>query len=271
MEWLYGVVGLVVGSFLNTVIDRVPERQSLLCPRSHCANCGRRLSLFELVPVLSYLLARGRCRTCGARIPLRVLLVEMASGLLFAFLWHTYGFTLRLALLTIYVCLMLVMLVIDLERRLVLNVIVLPATGLALLAIPLEYLMSPRFLHYGLLWLLSSASKMNPSLAVLTMVSHLLGGIVAFLILLFVRVLAPRGMGAGDVKLAAFLGLVTGFPGAIVAVLGSFVLGGVSALVLLVSGRANRKTPVPFAPFLVIATFVVMVYGDPIVHSYLGF
>ena len=270
MTLLYGVIGLLVGSFLNTAIDRVPERQSLLRPPSHCANCGRRLSYWELVPVLSYLFVRGRCRTCDARIPLRVLWVELASGLLFAFLWHTYGPTLRLVMPTIYACFMLVILVIDLERRLVLNAIVLPAIGVAVLAIPLQCLILPPFSDQRLLRLLPGLGEAGLSPQALTVISSLLGGAIAFLMLLLVRIVAPAGMGAGDVKLAAFIGLITGFPGAVVAILGSFVLGGIGAAVLLLTGAANRKTPVPFAPFLVVATFLVVVYGDRLLHWYLG-
>lgn len=270
MVLLYGLIGLCVGSFLNTVIDRAPERQSLLHPPSHCANCGRRLSLLELVPVLGYLVVRGRCRTCGVRIPSRVLWVELASCLLFAFLWHTYGLSLGLLMSTVYACFLLVILVIDLERRLVLNVVVLPAIGLALVAVVLEWVVLPRFLHYGFLGLLLGMDRAGLSLAGLSAISHLLGGVAAFLILLLVRTLAPSGMGAGDVKLAAFVGLVTGFPGAVMTVLGSFVLGGVVALALLLSGKARRKTPVPFAPFLVVAALVVMVYGDELVWWYMG-
>lgn len=270
MALAYGLIGLLVGSFLNTVIDRTPQKQSLLRSPSHCADCGCRLSLLDLVPVVSYLFLGGRCRTCGARIPRRILWVEVASGLLFAFLWHTYGLTLRLAMATIYSCLMLVILVIDLERKLVLNVIVLPAIGLALLAAPLELVMVPRFSEYALLWSLLGAGKRGLPLAGLSVMSRISGGMVAFLMLLLVRVLAPRGMGAGDVKLAAFLGLITGLPGAIMAILGSFVLGGIAAAILLLTRVANRKTPVPFAPFLVVATFLVMIYGDRLLRWYVA-
>jgi len=267
---LHGLVGLCVGSFLNTVIDRLPEKQSLVRPPSHCPSCGRRLTFLELLPVLGYLLVRGRCRTCGARIPLRVLCVEVASGLLFVFLGHIYGFTPGLVMPTIYVCLMLVIFVIDLERKLVLNAIVLPAIGLALVAILVEWAVTRASSPPGLLRLPADGGGVVLSQAGLSAINHLLGGLAAFLILLLVRVLAPGGMGGGDVKLAAFLGLITGLPGAILAVLGSFVLGGVVALALLLSGLAKRKTPVPFAPFLVVAAFVVMIYGDRLVGWYVG-
>jgi len=274
MSLLYGLIGLFVGSFLNTVIDRVPEGQSLLRPPSHCTGCGRRLSVLDMVPVLSYLLMRGRCRTCGARIPQRVLWVEVATGLLFVLLCRTYGLTLRLVVPTVYVCLMVVILVIDLERKLVLNVVVLPSIGIALLAISFGCTFLQCYPRYGFVWLVRgmgiSLRSTSLSLSTLNMIGHVLGGVVGFLGLLFIRMLAPGGMGAGDVKLAAFVGLVTGFPGVIAAMLGAFILGGVVAAVLLLVRVANRKTPVPFAPFLVIGTFVVMLYGDQLFRWYVG-
>ncbi|MBC7257291.1 MAG: prepilin peptidase, partial [Chloroflexi bacterium] len=99
-------------------------------------------------------------------------------------------------------------------------------------------------------------------------VSQLVGGVVAFLIFLLVYLISPQGMGDGDVRLAAFSGLITGFPGALLAVFGSFVLGGVVGVLLLLSGKAGRKTAIPFAPFLVVTTFLVMLYGDVFLRWY---
>jgi len=152
---VYGVFGLVVGSFLNVVIDRAPDKESLLNPPSCCPFCGRRLTPQELVPIWSYVVLKGRCRTCGSQIPLRVLLVEISTGLLFAFLWQVIGPCFQLGLYTIYSCILLVITVIDLEHKLVLNAIILPAIVLALLAIPLQYLVKPTPLsHYALPYLL---------------------------------------------------------------------------------------------------------------------
>ena len=269
---LYGVFGCAVGSFLNVVIDRVPAKRSLLTPASHCPTCGRRLPALELVPVLSYLLLRGRCRTCDARIPMRTLWVELSTGLLFAFLWWHHGPTWQLVLSTVYGCILLVLLVTDLEHKLIPNVIILPATGLALLAIPLQPWIAPsRYYHYALARLMMSAEGGAAlSNAQMSMLSQLLGGLIAFAVFLLIWLTAPGGMGAGDLKLAALAGLITAFPGAIAAVLGSFVLGGAVGVVLLLGGVAKRKTAVPFAPFLAVSTFLVMVYGDSLLHLYLG-
>jgi leader peptidase (prepilin peptidase) / N-methyltransferase len=270
LVFLYALVGAAVGSFLNVVIDRVPEGQSLLHPGSRCPACNRRLTLRELIPVISYLALRGRCRNCGVAIPIRVVLVEALMALLFAFLWRHYGPEARLLLATFWSSVLFVLLVIDLEQRIVPNVIVLPAIAVALVAVPLQGLfLEPIYGHYGLLQLLlGPASRLTPR--GLAMLSQVLGGIVAFGIFLLIWLVAPKGMGAGDVKLAALAGLLTGLPGALVAVFGSFLLGGVVGVALLVSGVADRKTAIPFAPFLVITTFWVMLYVDALIVWYIG-
>lgn len=265
---VYGVFGLVVGSFLNVVIDRAPARESLLAPPSSCPFCGRRLVPQELIPVWSYLTLKGRCRTCGARIPIRVLLVEIVTGLLFAFLWHVIGPSLQLGLYTVHACILLVIMVIDLEHKLVLNVIVLPAILFALVAIPLQYLVRPTPIsHYAMPYLLLGEPQ-TLSASQLSMIGHLAGGVSAFGVFLVIWLLAPAGMGAGDVKLAAYIGLILAIPNALVATFGSFVLGGVVAVGLIVSGLAKRKSLIPFAPFLVVASFVELIYGDQLLHWY---
>ena len=268
---LYGLVGAVIGSFLNVVIDRVPAKQSLVKPSSHCPNCGTELRARDMIPVFSYLFLRGRCRVCGAEIPRRVLWVEVASALLFAFLFWFYGPSWRLLLGTVYTCVLLVVLVIDLEHKLILDVIILPAIGFGLLAIPLGALFSPRFAYYGLREVLGARAHWSLSLIQMSMLSQVLGSAVAFLIFLVIWFISPQGMGDGDIRLAAFSGLITAFPGALAAVFGSFILGGVVSVILLLSGRVTRKTAIPFAPFLVVTTFVVYLFGDTLLHGYLGF
>ena len=270
---LLALVGAAIGSFLNVVIDRVPAGESLLRPPSHCPSCGCTLGIRDLVPVFSYVALRGRCRTCRAPIPWRVPAVEVATAGLFAFLWIALspaspGDALWFAAVTVYSCIMVVLFVVDLEHRRVPNVIVLPATALALTMAPALAWVAPRYAHYGLLELLalSGAAAIPP----LALAGQVAGGVAAFGVLWLIWRVAPQGMGAGDVKLAAFAGLITGFPGALAAVFGSFIIGGAVGASLLVSGRADRKTAIPFAPILIITAFVTMIYGDDLLAWYLG-
>ncbi len=267
---LYALVGALVGSFLNVVADRLPARGSLVRPGSHCPGCGRALKWWEMAPIVSYLALGGKCRQCGARIPLRVWLVELIAALLFAFLFWRYGPTPKLLIYTVYSCILLTITVIDLEHKLILNVVIWPAIVLALLLIPVRRLVGDvPFAHVSLVAALMPEG-IKLTVGQLAALSQLAGGLAAFLVFFIVWIISPQGMGDGDVRLSLFIGLITGFPGALVAVFSSFVLGGVISILLLVSGLANRKTAIPFAPFLVVTTFAVMLYGDALLHWYLG-
>lgn len=239
----YAALGLAIGSFLNLCIDRLPAGRSLLAPRSHCEGCGRTLAPVDLVPVISYLALRGRCRGCGTHIPLRVLLVELATGASFAALWWWFGPGVPLLAASCFASLCILVAVIDLEHRLVLNRVIYPA----LLAGPLL------------------AIALGTSLA-----DSLLGGVAGGLLLLAPYLLYRAGMGGGDVKLAAFIGLVSGFPAVIVALFIAFVAGGLSSGALLLAGVRSRKDPVPFAPFLLAGGAAALLYGAPIISWYLA-
>ena len=130
---VFALLGTAIGSFLNVCIDRLPVGKSLLYPPSHCDACQHHLSPRDLVPVFSYLWLRGRCRYCHVAIPRRVLWVEVASGLLFAFLYWRYGLSVEFAVTASYCCLFIVLGVIDLEHKLILNKIVYPAALVALI------------------------------------------------------------------------------------------------------------------------------------------
>ncbi len=241
---VYFGLGLVIGSFLNVCIDRLPRKESILSPPSHCTACGQQLKPLDLVPVVSFLLLRGRCRYCTAPLPWRLPAVELGTGLLFAFLWYRLGPSVQLLLLTTYTSILLMVLFIDLEHRLVLNVVSYPAIVLALVAAPF-----------------------TPNQTILRL---LLGGLVGFVIFLIIALVYPGGMGMGDVKLATFLGLVTGFPQVIIFIYISFIVGGLVALGLLVTRLKKRKDPIPFAPFLVIGGFMTLVYGQEILRWFLA-
>lgn len=270
MVALYTLIGCLVGSFLNVVCDRVPAGGSLWGPPSHCPNCGRRLAAWELIPVFSYVLLGGRCSSCGARIPLRILAVELATGLLFAGAWLIYGPTVRMLLITVSACVLLILFVIDLEHQIVPTRIIGPAILFAVATIPLSAFLGPTpFAHYALLSLIPLPGGVTWPLSTLAMLSQLLGGVLAFGIFWLIWKITPQGMGYGDVRLAAFAGLVTALPLALGAVLASFVLGGVIGALLLVSHLVGRKTAIPFAPFLVVTTMIALFCGDPMVAWYL--
>ena len=236
--WFYLLLGFVVGSFLNVVIDRVPQKQSLLNPPSHCPHCQQSLKFYDLIPVISYLILRARCRYCEEKIPVRILLVELATGLLFLFAWLKFGPGWYAVVISVYIAFLICITVIDIEHQIIPNLLVYPAIGLSILMVPLFHLND---------W-----------------TGYLLGGVIGFGVLYLIGNLAPGAMGLGDVKLAVFLGLMTGYPGVVVAFFLAFVMGGLIAGILLAFKKIARKDPIAFGPFLALGGYLALIYGDMI-------
>ena len=244
------IVGLAVGSFLNVCIDRLPAGQSIIRLRSHCGSCNQKLQNRDLIPLFSYLRLRGRCRHCGAHIPLRILLVELGTALIFGLLtWH-FGLSLELAFALIYACIFLAILVIDLEHQLVLDIVVYPAMVVALI--------------FSVFW---TGFGGWPAMGIL---NSLLGGAVGFAFMLVPFLISRGGMGGGDVMLAALIGLVVGYPLVIVALLMGILGGGLVAVSLLALRLKKRKDPIPFGPFLAVAAVITLIWGLPILDWYTG-
>ena len=246
--FLFALLGWFVGLVINRAADNLPAQRSLL-DAPHCPYCGTPRPVLDQTALLSFLLLRGRCSNCHAPIPLRAPVVELASALAFAYLWTRFSAPVELLLALIYTAVFLLVLVIDLEHRLILNVVILPATLLAALASPLSQL--------G--W-----------------ASSLLGGVIAFVIVFGIYIFAEvfsrwrklniegGAFGQGDVKLALFMGIVTGFPAVLQAILVTILLGGVGAILFLlyqfvVHRRSAMTTAIPYGPFFCIAGWLFMV------------
>jgi leader peptidase (prepilin peptidase)/N-methyltransferase len=247
---LFGLLGLAVGSFLNLCIDRLPQGKSIVRPGSHCDNCNQSLKAVDLVPVFSYTWLKGHCRYCGARIPLRSPIVEFATAAIFAFLaWH-YGLSLELAFAVIYASIFIVIFAIDLEQELILNIVVFPAMILAF--------------AFSFFW--GGFEELWPRIGPGFVLSALLGGAVGFVLMLLPYLLTRgRGMGYGDVKLAALIGLMSGFPLVLVALLVGIIAGGLVAVFLLLSRAVkSRKAAIPYGPFLAVGAMVALIWGDKI-------
>ena len=240
----FGLLGAAVGSFLNVCIDRLPVGKSIVYPPSHCEVCQHPLSPKDLIPVFSYLWQHRRCRYCQATIPSRLFWVELGNGLLFAFVYWHYGLSIELAVVIFYCCLFLVIMVIDLEHRLILNKIVYPAAVVTLI---IDFFL--------------------PQPGIL---SGIIDGAVGFVFLLVPILVYREGMGWGDIKMAALIGLVTGFPLVLVALLMAVISGGLVAGVLLWLKVKKRKEAIPFAPFLSLASIATLLWGSNILNWYLG-
>ncbi|MFC1957542.1 prepilin peptidase [Chloroflexota bacterium] len=250
------ILGTSFGSFLNVVIDRLPRGQSLVYPPSHCGTCGKKLGVFELIPIASYLWLKGRCRYCKASIPRRILAVEMGSGLLFALISFNYGFSIEFLVLAFYTCIFIILTLIDLEHGLILNKITYPAIGIS-------FALAPFWSSLGF-----SRTFLGGNSVLHVFLSSLSGGVIFAGFFLIIILLSRGGMGWGDVKMAWLIGLVTGFPSVLVAMMVSFISGGLTAGLLLLLHLKSRKETIPYGPFLAIGAFIALLWGENIIDWY---
>ncbi len=245
------LLGLVFGSFGNVVIARVPDGRSLSHPPSTCPSCGMAIRPFDNVPVVSWLLLRGRCRSCAAPIALQYPLVEVGGGLLFAAIGWRIGLTWALPGFLLFGWTLLVVAVIDLHTRRIPNRLTYPLTP-------------------ALLALLGAAAMLEGAPG--SAVRALLGGVASFALLLVLALINPRGMGMGDVKLAAFMGVGLGYLGwghVWLGLFAGFLCGGLVAGLLVLSRRRGRKDHIPFGPWLATGAMVSLVAGEQIIATYL--
>ncbi|HEY3023292.1 MAG TPA: prepilin peptidase [Actinomycetota bacterium] len=255
MTWLRIAVavplGLAFGSFLTVVTHRVPKGESLVAPRSRCPSCGTRLRNADNVPVVSWLLLRGRCRSCGARISPMYPLTEIATAGLFAAAALTIDGVWVSLMIAPFLGLMVAIAIIDVRHQIIPNRLVYPALLV--------------FAAYILIGALAGGG--------LEVITAAIGMLAYGGALLLVAFISPRGMGMGDVKLAALIGLVLGSVGlryVTVAAAAGILLGGVAAIVALIAG-ASRKNAIPFGPFLAVGALVAAFLAPQISSMYLRY
>ncbi len=251
------IAGLCFGSFLNVVVYRLPQHKSLVEPPSSCPSCGSMLGIIDLIPLLGYLLLKGRCRKCAVKISPRYPLVELTVGALFTLIFHSFGFTLDTVFYMILVFILLAVALIDLEHRIVPNTLV--AAGLAGAAL----LFIPALLN---IWLELPADLILERELLDAGGGFLLGGTVMLIILLVSR----GGMGAGDMKLMALIGLYVGLRGTAVVMLLGFFFGAVIGLTGMALGKLTRKDALPFAPYLSLAALIQVLWGEAIINWYIN-
>jgi leader peptidase (prepilin peptidase)/N-methyltransferase len=251
------LLGLLVGGLINQLGSDLPARRGLTRP--HCPYCGRGRPWWKWLALLAYLSGRVRCSSCGAPIRLRHPLVEIGLGVTYAYLWINLGPvgtsaptgqcpSIKWILYALYSTIFVLILITDIERRLILNVVIYPAILFAVVA---------SFFTPGMNWK-----------------SALLGGVLAFLFFLGAAVIGNRvfgagALGGGDVTLATFIGLITGFPLVIVALLLTIIIGAAISLILLLTRVRGLRDYVPYGPFLVAGAMVTLLWGYSIAGWFL--
>ena len=239
---LFGVLGLLVGSFLNVVIYRLPRGESLIRPASRCPSCNAQIKPYDNVPVVSWLLLRGRCRNCRAGISARYPVVEALTAAAFAGAALTRGVDDDLALWLPFAAMLIAVAGIDLDHRIIPNKVLLPAA----------------------IWGLAATIAFRPD----NIDDALIAGGIAFAALLLAAVAYPAGMGMGDVKLAGVMGVYLG-SGVAPAMLVAFLAGSIVGVAIIArEGRDARKKGVPFGPFLALGGLVGIFAGPELVDVY---
>ncbi len=237
-----GVLGLLVGSFLNVVVYRLPRGESLVRPASRCPECGTPVKPYDNVPVLSWLLLRGRCRKCGAAIGARYPLVEALTAAAFVGAALARGVDDDLALWLPFAAVLIAVAAIDLDHRIIPNKILLPAA----------------------VWGIAATIAFRPD----NVDDSLIAGGIAFSALLLAALVYPAGMGMGDVKLAGVMGIYLG-SGVAPAMLSAFLAGSVVGLLIIArEGKDARKKGVPFGPFLAFGGLIGLYWGPELVDAY---
>jgi leader peptidase (prepilin peptidase) / N-methyltransferase len=233
--------GLALGSFLNVVAARIPERRSVVKPRSACMACDAPIAWYDNIPVISYLVLRGRCRACESRIAVLYPAVELVTAGLLAGCVAAFGLSLQAAGAAVFCAALVVVTATDLTHRIVPNRVVLPSAAVVLA--------------------LRTAAEPSSEWAI--------AGAGASAFLLAVALAYPRGMGMGDVKLALLMGVALGSTVAVALVLGMIAALVPAAVLFARHGSQARKMAIPFAPFLALGSVVALFAGHGLVRAYL--
>ena len=239
---------MIVGSFLNVCIHRLPLRESVMWPSSRCPHCRAQLKPYDNIPVVSYLMLRGRCRSCGNAISAQYPIIELLTGILFFSAFMLFDPPLLYQRL-LFACAMVVLFVIDLEHRILPDVITLPGIILGLI---FSFFLPPGWLD-SLIGLVVGGGSL-----------WLMGEI-------YFRLRHEEGMGFGDVKMLAMIGAFLGWKLMLLTLVLSSFIGSIVGVAMIVLKRGDMKYALPFGTFLAVGALVAAVAGDRIVSWYASF
>jgi leader peptidase (prepilin peptidase)/N-methyltransferase len=261
MEYFFVVVmGLLVGSFLNVCIYRIPKDESIVKPPSHCMNCQKRLSSLDLIPVFSYVFLKGCCRYCKVKISPRYMLIEILTALVFLSLYLKYQN--NIVELIAYSCFMAILIVvffIDLDEQIIPYSLVIAGIIVGIIIFIYNF--------YFTIDIYIDRNWWNPLVGILS------GAGILFIIAIVAAKIykTDDAMGMGDVNIFIPIGLLLGWRITLLALFASVLLSSVVAIILLATKIKSRKDGIPFGPYIVTATFIMLMYGREIWEFYMSF
>jgi len=264
---MFTLLGLLLGSFFNVCIYRIPAGKSIVAPPSSCPKCGHQLSPLDLVPVVSWFFLGGKCRYCKEPVSPRYALVELLTSGVFLWVYMRFGLSINTVAILVLMSILIIVFFIDLDHMIIPDRLVL--IGLAGGALLYAYsLLAP-----GFGW---PAYTIQGEAGTVRWFEPLIGMVSSALILFAVAIIGlliygnDGAMGMGDVKIFLPIGLILGWKLALLSLFGAIMIGGVMGVILLVFKLKDRKAAIPFGPFIIISTFLMSMYGYQLLDWYLG-
>lgn len=245
MEYLVIVLGLVIGSFLNVCIYRIPLEESIAFPPSHCTNCEHDLKPLDLIPIVSYVFLKGRCRYCDNKISARYPIIEGINGILYFLIYLKFGLTIITLKYCILVSILIVIGMIDYDTQFVFT-----KTTVFGSIVGIVFVIVQAVIYKG------------------EVINYILGGLIGAGIIGLI-VFLTRGMGEGDIEIAAVCGFFLGIKGILLSLFLAIVIGGIFGTVILALKLKKAKEKIAFGPFIAIGTFISMLFGTEILRGYL--
>lgn len=249
IPFFYLIFGLIIGSFINVCIYRIPRDESLWFPGSHCPRCGIPIRWYDNIPIASYLLLRGRCRACRTAISIRYPLMELFTGISFAAVGYAYGTVPVFSLFLLYYTFALITVSgIDYSHQIIPDIFSLSLIAMGLAASPFSPFFEGAAFHRLFASFLGGATG---------------GGVLLIIGIAGEKVLKKEAMGGGDVKLLAGIGCYLGVPLTLSTLFIAALLGSVIGIALMLTGRMKRRDYLPFGPFLALAAWLNLFLPDP--------
>jgi len=244
------VLGLIIGSFSNVCIYRIPKNESIVFPASHCPNCRATIKAIDNIPILSYLLLKGKCRKCGEKISIRYPVVEFLTGAIYLLIFLIYGRSYQTLIYALLSSALIIISFIDLDVQIIPDEISLPGI----------------IIGFALSFIVPYISYLNSILGIIAG-----GGIIFLIALAGLAIFKKEAMGGGDVKLSAMIGAFIGWKYIIVSLFIGFFIGAIAGILLILLKIRSRDDLVPFGPFIVLGSFITLLWGENILSWYLGF
>lgn len=246
------IVGIVFGSFFNVCIFRIPEKQSISNPPSHCTSCNTRLKAIDLIPILSYLMSGRKCRYCKEKISSRYAIVEFLTGVVFLLVYNSYGMKIDTIYYIVLVSLLIIITFIDIDHYIIPDGLIIIGSIFAIVFNLFIGIVAVKDMFIGAL---------------------VCGGGMLLIIFIIELIVKTEVMGGGDIKLFAMLGLFLGLKGGLLTILLSVYVGAIYGIVTIVYSKIKKQeynSMIPYGPFISVGSFIAMLYGNSIINWYMS-